>query len=196
MGKLLITGFEPFGGEKVNPSWEAVKLLPDVLGDWELKKLEVPVVYGEGADVVWAAAEAFKPDVILCVGQAGGRSSIAVERVAINLRESAGPDNSGRVCRDEPVAADGPAAYFATLPVKAMADAIRAADIPAVLSYSAGSYVCNDLMYSMLHRCSGSGVRAGFIHIPFMTSQSNGNVPALPLEVMANALKAAVLAIK
>jgi pyroglutamyl-peptidase len=135
MKKLLITGFDPFGGADRNPSREAVMALPDVIGDYTLFKLEIPTVFGLAAETVLQAAEALCPDVILCVGQAGGRAAITPEVVAINLREASIPDNLGYTPQNQPVVAHAPAAYFSTLPVRAMAEGVKAAGIPCSLSY-------------------------------------------------------------
>ena len=149
--KLLITGFDPFGGESINPSWEAVKALPETIGTWQLTKLEVPTVFGKAGETVLAAAEKLHPDAVLCVGQAGGRAAITPELVAINLRYGRIADNAGCAPMDEPVWPDGPAAYFSTLSPEIMRDAILAAGIDATVSNSAGAFVCNDTLYSLLH---------------------------------------------
>ena len=148
--RLLITGFEPFGRETINPSWEAVKRLEDAIGDWKLKKLQVPTVFGAAAEVVLQAAEAYAPDVILSVGQAGGRCAVTPEWVALNLREASMADNVGYMPQEEPVVTGGPAAYFSTLPCRRMVEAVKACDIPCALSYTAGTYVCNDLFYTTM----------------------------------------------
>ena len=150
--KILITGFQPFGGQRVNPAWEAVRKLPDVLGDKVLWKLEIPVTFGGAFDAVEAKAAEIDPDVILCVGQAGGRDAVTPERIAVNLQDASIPDNAGNQPVDLPVVADGANAYFTSLPVKAMAAAVRAQDIPCRLSCTAGTYVCNDVFYRLLHR--------------------------------------------
>lgn len=189
MKKLLITGFDPFGGETVNPAWEAVKLLPEQIGDYTLCKLEIPTLFEDAADLVEAQARRISPDVILCIGQAGGRSAVTPERVAINLRDARIPDNGGRCPEEEPIASDGPAAYFATVPVKKMAEAIREAGFPAAVSCSAGTFVCNETLYLLLHRFRDSAVRVGFIHVPWLPEQGN---PSLPLTDTAAALEAAI----
>ena len=189
---ILLSGFEPFGGERVNPSWEAVKALPDQIGGFRIAKVLSPVVFGLSGETVTAAARQLKPDAIICVGQAGGRSAITPEMVAVNLRFAATPDNAGRRPEDEPVVPDGPAAYFSTLPVRAMAESIRRIGVAAAVSYSAGVYVCNDLMYTVLHHCAGTGVRAGFIHVPYMTGQGRDGAPAMPLENITRALEEAI----
>ena len=128
--KLLITGFDPFGGELINPSWEAVKLLPEKIGGFDISKMQIPTVFGKAADTVLSGAEKLCPDVIICVGQAGGRTAITPEVVAINLREARIADNEGNAPQNVPVIADAPAAYFSTLPVREMVNAINAAEIP------------------------------------------------------------------
>lgn len=188
MKKLLITGFDPFGGQTVNPSWEAVRLLPDRIGAYELTRLEIPTVYGEGAARILRAAEGLHPDVILSIGQAGGRRGITPEVVGINLREARIPDNSGFQPVNEPIVPDGPAAYFATVPVRAMVQAMTDAGFPCALSYSAGAFVCNDVLYTLLHRCHGTAVQAGFIHVPFLPEQAKEGVPSMPLKDIVHAL--------
>ncbi|MBQ8610945.1 MAG: pyroglutamyl-peptidase I [Oscillospiraceae bacterium] len=190
--KLLITGFDPFGGESINPSWEAVKMLPDVIGDWQLTKLEVPTVFGKAGETVLAAAAQLQPDAVLCVGQAGGRAAITPELVAINLRFGRIADNAGAAPVDEPVAADGPAAYFSTLPVRAMAQAITEVGLPGQVSYSAGAFVCNDLLYTVLHHYTGTPVRAAFIHVPFLPQQAAEGVPSMTLQDIQKGLCAAI----
>ena len=152
MKKLLISGFEPFGGETMNPSWEAVSRLPDQINEYTLTKLRIPVEFGKASQAVLDAAEEICPDVILCIGQAGGRAAICPELVAINLRYAKIPDNGGLQPKDEPIISGGVCAYFSTLPVRQMAEAINGANIAAQVSYSAGAYVCNDLFYTLLHR--------------------------------------------
>ena len=191
---LLITGFEPFGGETVNPSWEAVKLLPDSIGPHRICKLQVPVVFGLAADCVIAAAEELRPERILCVGQAGGRPAMTPERVALNLRDASIPDNAGAQPCDEPVIPGRPAAYFSTLPVKSMAGAIRAAGVPAAVSLSAGSFVCNELLYRLLDRYAASSTQVGVLHVPFLPEQAKNGQPSLTLEEITCGLLAAVTA--
>ena len=193
MKTLLITGFDPFGGEKINPAWEAVKLLPDTVGTYKLHKLEIPTVFGEAAQKVLAAAQEISPDVILCIGQAGGRKAVTPEMIAINLRYAAIPDNAGNQPMDVPCVPGAPDAYFATVPVRKMAEAIAAAGLPVAVSYSAGAYVCNDTLYALLHRYHGTDTRVGFIHVPFLPEQVRENVPSMPLENITRALFTAIL---
>lgn len=197
MKKLLITGFEPFGGETINPAWEAVKRLPDVIGNYELTKLQIPTVFREAARQVLCKAEEICPHAVLSIGQAGGRKAVTPEVVAINLREASIPDNADNQPQAESIVMDGPAAYFATVPVRDMVAAIREKDLPGALSYSAGAYVCNDVMYSVLHRFAGTETLCGFIHVPYLPEQvqDKENVPSLSLEKITEALTAAILAL-
>lgn len=189
MKRLLITGFDPFGGGRVNPSWEAVKRLPDRVGGYELCKLGIPTVFSLAAELVLEEAARFQPDVILCVGLAGGRDAVTPERIAVNIRDARIPDNAGFQPGGEPVVPEGPAAYFSTVPVREMAQAIRDAGIQAAVSNTAGTFVCNDVLYTLLYKYDGTGVRVGFIHVPRLPEQGE---PSLPLEKTAEALTAAI----
>lgn len=195
MKKLLITGFDPFGGESLNPSWEAVRLLPDTIGPWQLTRLMLPTVFGRAAAAVLEAAEKLQPDAILSIGQAGGRSGITPEVVGINLREARIADNEGNRPINEPVIPGAPAAYFATLPVRTMVAAMEKEGIACGLSYTAGAFVCNDVLYTLLHRFDGTGVQAGFVHVPFLPEQAKEGQPSMPLADMVRGLAAAVAAI-
>ena len=192
MKKLLITGFDPFGGENINPSWEAVKELPDHIGDWQITKMEIPTVFGAAADQVIAAGEGLQPNAILCIGQAGGRAAVTPEVVAINLQEARISDNIGNQPMNIPVVKGGPAAYFATVPVREMVQSIQAASIPAALSYSAGTFVCNDVLYRLLHHFDGTDTQVGFIHVPYLPQQAKENQPSLPQDKIVEALKLAI----
>lgn len=187
--KLLITGFDPFGGQTVNPAWEAVKLLPEQIGAYTLHKLQIPTVFGQGARMVLDEAEKVRPDLILCIGQAGGRSAVTPERIAVNIRDAKIPDNAGERPVGERVCPEGPAAYFATVDVMAMARKAEEQGLPSVVSNSAGAFVCNDVLYTLLHRYDGSQTRVGFIHVPWLPEQGT---PSLPLEQTASALKAMI----
>ena len=189
MKKLLITGFDPFGGESCNPAWEAVKLLPDTVGEYILCKLEIPTVFGEAAKAAISAADTFDPDIILCIGQAGGRANLTPERIAVNIRDASIPDNEGNQPRGTFVVPDGPAAYFATLPVTDMATAIESAGFPGSVSNSASTFVCNDTLYTLLHHYADTKVQVGFIHVPYLPQQGT---PNLPLESTVKALCAAI----
>lgn len=198
--RILITGFDPFGNETINPAYEAVKLLPDRISGAEIVKVEIPTVFGKCDGVVREAILAHKPHVVLSIGQAGGRFDISVELVAVNIADGRIPDNEGNQPVDQTIRDRGENAYFATLPVKAMVDRIRAKGIPASVSYTAGSYVCNYIMYCVLHMAATEfpGLRAGFIHVPFMPSQAIGkpaSTPTMSIETTAAAIEAAVEAI-
>lgn len=171
MKKLLITGFEPFGGEKINPSMDAILSLPPQIGDYRLIKLVLPVVFGKAAELAIRSASEHAPDVILCVGQAGGRSAITPELVGINLKNATIPDNENNLPTDEPIIKNGSTAYFSTLPVRKLVNALKNAGIPSYVSYSAGAYVCNDLLYSLLAHFDGSSTKVGFVHIPYSDDQ-------------------------
>lgn len=191
MKKLLITGFDPFNGNFVNPSWQAASALPETVGEYELKKLQLPTVYGEAANMVIAAAGEWNPDVILCLGLAGGRAAATPERVGINIRSASIADNLGQQFTDSPILPDGPAAYFSTLPVTAMAKAIRDAGFPGMVSNTAGTYVCNDVLYTLLHHFAGTATRVGFIHVPYLPEQGE---PNMALADIVGALQAAISA--
>ena len=192
--KLLLTAFDPFGGGTINPALEAVKLM-GVVARVDIIKLEVPTVFGTSMDTVISAIEKHLPDAVLCVGQAGGRTGLTPERVAINIDDARIPDNAGHQPVACPIAAEGPAAYFSTLPVKAMTAAIRQAGLPSDLSNTAGTFVCNHLMYGVLHPLAKHhpAIRAGFLHVPFLPQQGS---PSLPLEDIARGIEAAIAAIR
>lgn len=198
--KLLLTAFDPFGGDKVNPALEAVKLVSDKVGRVEVVKLEVPTVFHRSIETVETAIKKHGPDVVLCVGQAGGRFDMTPERVAINVDDARIPDNEGNQPVDTPIFTDGDPAYFSTLPIKAMVQEIRNAGIPSSVSNTAGTFVCNHLMYGVLYHLKKShpGTRGGFIHVPFIPAQVIGrpNTPSLSLEDIKRGLEAAILAIE
>ena len=196
----LITAFEPFGGEPVNPAWEAVKRLNAPEG-MSLTKLLVPTVFGRAAETVLAALRREQPDYVLCVGQAAGRAAITPERVAINLRDASLPDNAGQQPVDQPIVLGGAAAFFATLPIKAMVRAMENAGVPAAISNSAGTFVCNDLMYTVLYHIETEfpGVRGGFVHVPCLPEQAErmkASMPAMPLAQIVTGLETALTALR
>ena len=192
MKRILVTGFDPFGGEQINPSWEAVKLLPEQIGGWEVHKLELPTVFSEAAAIATSAAQRFSVSAILCVGQAGGRDALTPEMVAINLRHASFPDNRGQQPKDAVVISDAPCGYFATLPVRKMAEAIQNAGLPARVSYSAGTFVCNDLFYTLRHRFDTTDVGVCFFHVPFLPQQAKEGQPSLPLQDIVRGLELAI----
>lgn len=187
---LLITGFDPFGGGEVNPSWEAVRLLTEQVGKWKLCKLQIPTVFGLAADTVLKKAEEIGAMAILCIGQAGGRSAVTPERIGINMRTARIPDNLGNQPVEQPVVPGGPDGLFATVDVAAMAQGIQDAGLPGVVSNSAGTFVCNDVLYTLLHHYRGTDVKVGFIHVPYLPEQGE---PSLPLSDTVKALSAAIL---
>ncbi|TOY85473.1 pyroglutamyl-peptidase I [Levilactobacillus brevis] len=197
--KLLITGFDPFGGEQTNPAIEAVKRLPAAIAGATVVPLEIPTVFGTCAEVVRQAIITEQPDVVLSVGQAGGRSALTPELIAINLDDGRIPDNAGFQPVDQPIQPNGPAAYFTQLPVKAMARAIRQAGLPSHVSTTAGTYVCNHIMYQVQHLRATEfpQLQAGFIHIPFLPEQvvQRSGVPSLSLTDDVRGLTAAIRAI-
>ena len=197
--KILVTGFDPFGGEEVNPAIETVKRLPDTIGGAKIIKLEIPTVCHQSLRVIDEAIAGYDPDVVLSVGQAGGRPDITVERVGINVDDCRIPDNAGNQIVDEPIYADGPAAYFVTVPIKAMVQRIRERNIPASVSNTAGTFVCNHVTYGVCHLLAVKypGKRSGFIHIPFLPQQAvdKKNMPSMSQDMMVEAITAAIEAV-
>lgn len=189
---ILLTGFEPFGGEFINPSWLAVQAAAVLLGEsgHEAVAVEVPCEFGRSVEVLRSALDEVRPDIVLCVGQAGGRERVSLERVAINVDDARIPDNAGRRPIDEPVVAGGAAAYFTTLPIKACRQAVEQQGVPVEVSQSAGTYVCNHLFYGLMHLLADlDGVCGGFVHVPFSTEQAaEHGAPGLPIGAMATAL--------
>ena len=163
---VYITGFEPFGGETVNASWEAVRLLPDEIAGWRIKKERLPVVFGLAGRRALLTAEAADPGIVICTGVAAGRTEITPEMTAVNLRFARMADNAGLRPSFERIDPAGPDGIFSTLPVAEMTDALRRAGIPSSISFTAGTYVCNDLFYLLMRRYRSSGTLCGFIHVP------------------------------
>lgn len=197
MKTVLITAFEPFGGEQINPSWEAVRQLNEqLLGGAKIVARQLPCVFGEALNALYKEMDELQPALVIAVGQAGGRSDISIERVAINVDDARIPDNQQNQPIDEPIVAGGPAAYFSTLPVKALVEGIREAGIPASVSQTAGTYVCNHVMYGLLHRLAeqSDGVRGGFIHIPYLPEQA-AKLPGMPSMAAATVILALEMAI-
>ena len=171
--KILVTGFDPFGGEAINPAWEAVSRLPKEIEGAEIVTVQIPTVFGDSAKRLFEAVEEQQPDAVVCVGQAGGRFGITPERVAINVDDARIADNKGQQPLDTVIQADGAPAYFTTLPVKAMVEAVKAAGLPASLSNTAGTFVCNHIMYQNLYYLTKHypNTQGGFIHVPYVTEQ-------------------------
>jgi len=193
--KILVTGFAPFGGETVNPSWEAVKRLPDEINGVKILKLELPTVFGESGDIVLDFIKRENPRAVISVGQAGGRKHITPERVAINVDDARIPDNKGNKPTDIPIIEGAREAYFSTLPIKKMAEKIEESGVPAQISNSAGTFVCNHVMYRLLHEANTAKTPfiAGFVHVPFCEEQTVDNdEPAMSMEDIRKGLEVAV----
>ena len=194
--KILLTAFTPFDGESINPALEALKILPDKIGKLEVLKLEIPTVFGKSARLALEAIEQEKPDYVLSIGQAGGRAEITPERIAINIDDARIPDNEGNQPVDWPIVPDGGNAYFSNLPIKAMVEAMKKEEIPASVSNSAGTYVCNHLMYSVLYyiKKNALSIKAGFIHVPYIPEQTvnKKDKPSMSLEEIVRGLEAAI----
>lgn len=192
---ILITAFEPFQQETINATMEALALLPDSVCGHTLIKRTIPVVFGKAVEAVTALVDDLRPEAVICLGQASGRADVTPERVAINVMDARIPDNAGEQPADAPIREDGPAAYFSTLPVKAMVQAMKEAGVPASLSNTAGTFVCNDLMYGLLDHLARTGrnIPAGFIHIPATPAQAvERPTPSLAPETVAKGLAAAI----
>lgn len=195
---VLLTGFAPFGGESDNPSWNAVRRLHgERIGGRRIVAECLPVAFGASLQRLRECLDALRPALVLCIGQAGGRAQLSIERIAINVDDARIPDNFGARPIDEPVVAGGPAAYFSTLPIKALRAALQAAGLPAEISQTAGTYVCNHVFYGLmheLHRRGDARVRGGFIHIPYSPAQAarHAGAPCLDTDSVVRALRAMV----
>ncbi|MBT2415692.1 pyroglutamyl-peptidase I [Streptomyces sp. ISL-12] len=198
MTRVLITGFAPFDGERVNPSWQAASLVAaEPPAGLTVTATELPCAFGDSLDALREAVRTVGPDLVLCLGQAGGRPGVTVERVGINVDDARIPDNKGRQPVDEPVVPDGPAAYFSTLPVKACVAAMREAGVPAAVSHTAGTFVCNHVAYGLGHLIATEfpHIRGGFVHVPWAPEQvTDGQAPALPPATVAHGLRALLTA--
>ena len=195
--KLLLTAFDPFGGEHINPALESVKNIADKIGTVEITKLEVPTVFGKSIDIIKAEMDRLQPDAVLCIGQAGGRFDVTPERVAINIDDARIPDNEGNQPLSIPIFQDGENAYFSNLPIKAMVQAIRDVGLPSSVSNTAGTFVCNHLMYGVLYHIHNAypNMRGGFIHVPYIPEQvanQASSVPYMALTDITRAIEAAI----
>ncbi|WBW99336.1 pyroglutamyl-peptidase I [Oceanirhabdus sp. W0125-5] len=197
--KILITGFTPFGGEKINPAFEAINNMRSNINGVEIIKKELPTVFRKSLGILYHTIECEEPDVVICVGQAGGRSGISVERVAINVDDARIPDNDGKQPIDERIYNDGENAYFTNLPIKAMVKKLKQENIPSEVSNTAGTYVCNHLMYGLLYYIhkNNCDIRGGFVHVPFLPEQAinKRNMPSMSLDVITKGLETMVEAI-
>lgn len=199
MKKILVTAFDPFGGEAINPALEAVKRLPSMIGNTEIIWCEVPTVFYKSATVVQQVIEKEKPDAVLCIGQAGGRTAITLERVAINIDDARIPDNDGQQPIDTRIQQAGESAYFSTVPIKRIVQALRQQGIPAQVSNTAGTYVCNHLMYQVLYMAQTieHEFLAGFMHIPYLPEQAVKfpQQPSMAKETIIQAIEIALATI-
>ncbi len=199
---VLITGFEAFGddpsGQGLNPSALAARALHGKrIAGHRVVASVLPCVFGQSVTTLKALVLAHQPVLVVCVGQAGGRAGISIERIAVNLDDAPLPDNAGRTLRNTPVVAGGPAAYFSTLPVQAMLAALQGAGTPCELSSSAGHFVCNHVFYALMHMLAKkkSSVRGGFVHVPYLPEQATASgAPSMPLDAMTQGIKVAVRA--
>ena len=187
MTKVLLTGFEPFGKATLNPSGEIVK---QINGD-NIVTAILPVAYAQSAEALLGLIEHHKPDVVICLGQAEGRTQITPERIAINLDDARLADNEGVTRIDEPILVDGPVAYVSTLPIKEFVTVINAAGVPAAVSLSAGTFLCNHIFYVAQDALRGTKVRSGFVHVPLMDEQAGEfpGLPTMPLDQMIKAVR-------
>jgi pyroglutamyl-peptidase len=190
---VLITGFEPFGGEAENSSWQAVRVLQGTrILAHRIQTRCLPVVFGDALTLLRQAVAEVRPALVVCVGQAGGREQVSLERVAINVDDARIPDNAGQCPIDTPVVANGPAAYFSGLPIKRLLIDLQRAGIPAEISQTAGTYVCNHVFYGLMNELTRHpGVRGGFIHVPYSPEQAarHPGTPGLPVATVTAALR-------
>lgn len=199
--KILVTAFEPFGGSKRNASLDTLEALPGTIGNCEIVKLVLPVVFDRCAEILREKIAETHPDAVICLGQAEGRGMITPEYVAVNVKHAVSPDNAGQTFRLAPIAENGPDAYLTTLPADAMTENMKNAGIPASISFTAGTYVCNNLMYHAIHHCTPLGIRAGFIHLPLsyeiaVAENKAGRVLTLPQSALTAGLTEAILCIR
>ena len=196
---ILVTGFDPFGGERINPALEAVKLLPDEIEGHKIDKLEIPTVFHKSKEVVVEQLRQKEYDIVLAIGQAGGRFELTPERVGINIDDARIPDNEGNQPIDEAIQTTGASAYFSNLPVKRMTEAIKSQGVPARLSNTAGTFVCNHILYQLgyLQATQFPNIKFGFIHVPFIPEQvtDKREKPSMSIQTIAKGLKAALEAV-
>lgn len=196
--KILVAAFDPFGGATINPALEAVKKMKDTIHGAPVVKVEIPTVFHQSLEVLTKAVEREAPEVIIVVGQAGGRQEISVERVAINIDDARIPDNAGNQPVDQKIIPGGPEAYFSNLPIKRMTDGIRRSGVEAAVSNTAGTFVCNHIFYGLMHYIESRGLsaRGGFIHVPLIPEQlrDRDELPAMELSDITRALEAAAAA--
>jgi pyroglutamyl-peptidase len=186
--RALVTGFEPFEGDRINPSSEALTHLPPTLGELDVQTHVLPCVFGQALTVLREAVAAASPDIVLCVGLAGGRAELSLERVALNVDDARIADNAGNRPVDTPIVAGGPPAYFTLLPIKAAVAELRRAGLPAGVSNSAGTFVCNHVFYGLMHLAAEAGFRGGFLHVPYLPVQAARH-PGTPSMALAHLVR-------
>lgn len=193
MSKFLLTAFVPFGGERINPAQEALRRV-----EADAIKLYLPVEYDTAARLTLEAVDQYAPCAVINIGQAGGRTGITPEKYAVNLRSSGSPDSAGRLCTDEKIVPEGPDRLESSFGAEAIARALGKAGFPASVSESAGTYVCNDVMYRVLWKLKGTGIPAGFIHLPYCTQQLENHPDAFGMDIdrMAKAIETAIDTVK
>ncbi len=198
--KILVTGFDPFGGESINPAWEAVKKLPKKIGKTEVHILQIPTVFKKSIDLIVETSKVISPDIILCIGQAGGRFEVSVERVGINIDDARIADNEGNQPIDTSIYSDGENSYFSNLPIKAMVEEMKKIGTPSIISNTAGTFVCNHVLYGVLYNICKYKIaeKGGFIHVPYIPEQVIGkkNTPYMDTERITNSIVAAIKAIE
>lgn len=194
--KILVTGFDPFGGESVNPAWEAVSRLPETINGAEVVRMLIPTSFERAPQAILEKVREYHPDYVISVGQAAGRTAITPERIAINMMNASIPDNDGEQPTEQKIEDNGPDGYFSLLPVVEMVKAIEAAGLPGRISNTAGTFVCNRVMYSVLHACHTEfpEMRSGFIHVPCIPEQTEKHPEwfSLPVEEITRGLEAAL----
>lgn len=194
--KVLITGFDPFGKEKINPALEAIKILDDQIAGTQIVKVELPTVFIKSIEKLEKALEKENPDIVICIGQAGGRDKISVERIAINIMDARIPDNEGNQPIDEPIFPQGDPAYFSRLPIKRIVREMKENNIPAEISNTAGTYVCNHIMYGLLYNIATKypNMKGGFIHIPYLPEQviEKSKAPSMSLDYIVKGIIIAI----
>jgi pyroglutamyl-peptidase len=195
--RVLVTGFEPFDGQSLNPSWEVARALHGVvMAGAQVTAVQLPCVFALALPALQQALASHRPDIVLALGQAEGRCDFSVERVAINVQDARIPDNAGAQPIDVPVVAGGPAAYFSSLPIKALVAGLRAAGFPASVSQTAGTFVCNQVFYGLQHALAGQGVHSGFMHLPLLPEQAahwkGASLPSLPASLLVAGVQQAL----
>jgi pyroglutamyl-peptidase len=195
--RILVTGFEPFGGQSLNPSWEVARALHGLqLQGAQVVAVQLPCVFAQALPALQQALMQHTPDIVLALGQAEGRCDLSVERIAINVMDARIPDNAGAQPIDVPVIAGGPASYFSTLPIKSLVAGLRAAGFPASVSQTAGTFVCNQVFYALQHTLAGQGVHSGFVHLPLLPEQAahwpGPSLPSWPVSLQLAAVKQAL----